>query len=92
MAGNLHWTFNVDATLGYRALLGTSRPESIRGRRSPDGKIRANYTYKPLLLTPIQRRQMTVTNLVLVAAMNYIGFRLPIIAGASHVSYLRSIA
>ena len=80
MAGSLDWTLNVDATLSYVTRLGPSGPESKRGRRKLDAKIRANYTYNPLCLTPIQRGQMTDANLVLVAAMNYIGFCLPIVA------------
>ena len=71
----------MDANLKYIARLGPSGPESKRGRRKLDAKIRANYTYNPLCLTSIQRRRMTDANLVLVAAMSYIGFCLRIIAG-----------
>ena len=81
MAGSLDWKRNVDCNLKYIARLGPSGPESIRGRRRLHAKIRTKYTHNPLCLTPIQRGQMTDANLVLVAAMNYIGFRLPIIAG-----------
>ena len=70
----------MDANLKYIARLGPSGPESIRGRRRLYAIIRANYTYNHLCLTPIQRGQMTDANLVLVAAMNYIGFCLPIVA------------
>ena len=81
MAGSLDWTLNVDATLSCVTRLGPSGPESKRGRRKLDAKIRANYAYNSLFLTPIQRRQMTDANLVLVDAMNYIGFCLRIVAG-----------
>ena len=77
-AGSLDWKRNVDANLKYMARLGPSGPESIRGRRSLHAKIRTKYTHNPLCLTPIQRGQMTDANLVLVAAMNYIGVCLPI--------------